>query len=96
MKIPTLIVRLIGLYLLATCSIGLFQVQKMQAIAGPAFRQNDLAGDLQIFAWLGLVVGFVATGFAGPLARFLTFDSEPKERSADLSDQLLGRNNKKT
>jgi len=33
MKTPTLIVRLVGLYLLVTCSVGLMQLKKAQAMA---------------------------------------------------------------
>jgi len=44
-----------------------------------------------VYLWLGLGAGLAATLFAGPLARILTFDSEPRESSPDLEDQLLGR-----
>ncbi|MGA2445210.1 MAG: hypothetical protein ABSG50_07270 [Opitutaceae bacterium] len=94
MKTPTLIVRLVGLYLLATCPVALFQIQKVHALAGASTLQDNLVGVFQFYAWLGLVVGLAATLFAGPLARLLTFDSEPRDKSADLSDQLLERKDK--
>ncbi len=92
MKTPTLIVRLIGLYLLMTCSFALFQIQKAPAMV-PGFqaKQNQMVGDFQLYAWLGLLVGLGATIFAGPLARVLTFDSEPKGKTADSTDRFLGR-----
>ncbi len=45
--------------------------------------------DFQLYLWIGLVVALGATVFAGPLARLMTFDSEPREPSVDFSDQLL-------
>jgi hypothetical protein len=76
MKIPTLIVRLIGLYLVVRCTITLLQVNKMKALVGRmATAQDQIVGDIWIYAVAGLVVGIVATMFAGVLARLLTFDS---------------------
>lgn len=92
MQTPTLIVRLGGLYLLASCSIGLIQLHKVQAIAAQ-FRmgQQQLSGDISVYLWIGLVIGLAATAFAGPLARILTFDAAAREPSVDLTERLLGR-----
>jgi hypothetical protein len=90
MKTPTLIVRLIGLYLLTTCSIGLLQLNKAQAmVLQTGGSQNKMIADFGIYLWVGLLIGLGATIFAGPLARILTFDSDPSEESLDLSDQFL-------
>lgn len=76
MKIPTLIVRLTGLYLAVRCTITLLQVKKMAAlVGGMATAQDQIVGDIRIYAIIGLVVGIIATMFAGVLARLLTFDS---------------------
>jgi len=92
MKTPTLIVRLVGLYLLTTCSIGLLQLNKAQAMVGQfGGPQNQMIADVGLYLWLGVLGGLGATIFAGPLARLLTFDSEPGEKSPDLSEQFLGR-----
>lgn len=92
METPTLIVRLVGLYLLATCSTGLLQLKQAQAMASQ-FGGATMPGlsDFGLYLWLGLVVGLAAAIFAGPLARLLTFDAAPRESSPDLGDQLLGR-----
>ena len=82
MKTPTLIVRLAGLYLLGQCTLALLQAHKMQAMVGEA--QNAIFGDIQLYATIGLLIGLVATIFAGPLARILTFDSGPRGRSDDF------------
>ena len=95
MKTPTLIVRLCGLYLLMTSAGALLQVQKMYALAGSGMQQNEPFIYIQIFAGIGGVAGLAATLFAGPLARLLTFDSEPKTPSVSLSDQLLERKDEK-
>jgi hypothetical protein len=89
MKTPTLIVRLGGLYLLTTCSLGLIQLHKMHAMAGGA--HNPVTGDFKLYLWGGLIVGLGATLFAGALARLLTFDSDQRESPSDFSDRLIGR-----
>ena len=92
MRTPTLIVGLVGLYLLTSCSIALLQLHKAQAMAGQfGGAQNQMIADISIYLWLGLIVGFGATIFAGPLARLLTFDSEPNGKARDFSDQFLRR-----
>ena len=89
MKTPTLIVRLVGLYLLTTCSIGLLQLNKAQAMAGQlGGTQNQMMADFGVYLWLGVIAGLGATVFAGPVARLLTFDSDPNEKSPDLSDRF--------
>ncbi|MDQ5980686.1 MAG: hypothetical protein QG602_3663 [Verrucomicrobiota bacterium] len=91
MKTPTIIVRLGGLYLLATSGVGLVQLNKARQMAAQfGMNQNQITGDIQLYLWLGLFVGLAATAFAGPLARILTFDAEPREPSVDLSARLLG------
>lgn len=88
MKTPTLIVRLGGLYLLTSCSFALFQIHKVQAMV-PG-QQHHMVGDFQLYAWLGLLVGLWAAIFAGRLARMLTFDSEPRAKTADSTARFLG------
>jgi len=92
MKTPTLIVRLAGLYLLTTCSVGLLQLKQAQAMVGQlGGTQNQMMADFSIYLWLGVIFGLGATLFAGRLARLLTFDSDPSEKSRDLSEQFLRR-----
>ena len=92
MKTPTLIVRLFGLYLLTTCTVGLLQLNKTKAVMGSfGVPQLQLMADMQLYLWLGVLVGLAATVFAGFLARLLTFDSEPSGGSHDYSDRFLGR-----
>lgn len=76
MKTPTLIVRLIGLYLIVQNTVTLIQAQKINAMAGGmAPMQQQIVGDIRIYAIAGLLVGFAAAIKAGGLARFLTFDA---------------------
>lgn len=94
MKTPTLIVRLLGLFLLAKCAFTLFQIH--QAMVNPLSglmnqSQYRMVAGFQFLGWLGLAIGLAAVAFAGPMARILTFDADPKEKSFDLSDQLLGQ-----
>lgn len=92
MKTPTIIVRLVGIYLLAQCAIALLQAGKIQAIAGALSQTpNPMLQDMKLYASIGLVVGAVATAVAGPIARVLTFDSDPGEKSTDSPDELLRR-----
>jgi len=92
MKTPTLIVRLIGLYLIAACGIGLIQIGHMHSLAGPVgigAQQETVISNWQTYAIIGLIVGIAATASAGPLARLLTFDSESKKEDPDPADRLL-------
>jgi hypothetical protein len=95
MKTPTLIVRLVGLYLLLNGVIALLQVQKMEAmqvtLPGMPVQQNGVFGDVQLYAGISVFAGLALAVFAGRLAELLTFDSSPREKAVDLSDQLLGR-----
>ncbi len=76
MKTPTLIVRLVGLYLLIKCSIGLLQLKRAQAMVGLVGSSSmPLVEDFRLFLWLGLALGLVSTLFAGPFARILTVDA---------------------
>jgi len=96
MKTPTIIVRLIGLYLLANSIITLIQIgrmatmqQTMQGGPNPTLTQNPMLDDMRIYAWIGIIVGLVAIAIAGPLTRLLTFDSEQPNKNPSLRDQLL-------
>ena len=81
MKTPTLILRLIGLYLLTKCSFVLLHLKKAQAMAGPfGGSSGPMVEELNFYLWIGLVLGMGATLFAGPLARLLTFDAGIAER----------------
>ena len=92
MKTSTLIVRLVGLYLLVSFTVAIIELQKMTAnIPSIQFGQLPVLGNFRAYSWIGIIVGLAATIFAGPLAHVLTFDSEPRERHSDLSDSLLGR-----
>ncbi len=77
MKTPTLIVRLVGLYLLAQNTVALLQVQKLRemggGMGGMGLQQNIMVGDIQLYAIIGLLLGLAATAFAGPLARAADF-----------------------
>ncbi len=85
MKTPTLIVRLVGLYLLTTCGIGLHQIGKMQGLVGVAGgKQGQSLSDFGLYMWGGIIAGAIATLFAGRVARLLTFDSEPSLNSVEL------------
>ena len=99
MKTPTLIVRLVGLYLLASCAIGIMQIGQMESLAGPvgiSTQQQSVVSHMQVYCVFGVIVGLAATVFGGPLARMLTFDSEPREAASDLADQLLKPKNEKS
>ena len=90
MKTPTLIVRLVGLYLLITCSINLVQIHQAYSIlASSSFgSQPTLIGtNSQVYSIFGLIVGAALTWLAGPTARLLTFDAEPDKM--DLSERVL-------
>lgn len=76
MKTPTIIVRLIGLYLIAQNTVALIQAQKLNAMSKAMLAvQNEVAGDIRIYAIAGLLIGLAATLKAGLLAQILTFDA---------------------
>jgi hypothetical protein len=83
MKTPTLIVRLVGLYLLCYSSMIVVQVRQAQAMAGGQ-NVNGAMQSIYAFAVAGLILGGAGTLFAGPLARLLTFDSDGKKKELDL------------
>ena len=90
MKTPTLIVRLAGLYLFSSSALALLQFSKMTADSGILDgQQGQLLSDFKLYLWSGVIVGLGVTAFAGPLARLLTFDSEPRQRLQELGDRLL-------
>lgn len=72
MKICTLIVRLIGLYLFIAPLIALFQVYRMNDAMG---GMRSLPGNVTVILVLEIVVGLLAAIFAGKVARLLTFDA---------------------
>ena len=78
MKTPTLIVRLVGLYLIGQNTIALIQAQKMNAMGGMGLAQQQIVRDIWIYAVVGLTIGLAATIMAGRLARVLTFDAGPE------------------
>jgi hypothetical protein len=100
MKTPTLLVRMAGLYLLGSGAMALVQSHRMQAMRetmpGATDLQVSIITDLQAYAWIGIAIGLGAVLFAGPLARLLTFDSEPRRGVPDLSDQLLEGDSRKS
>jgi hypothetical protein len=76
MKTPTLIVRLVGLYLVAHNALALVQVQKAAAMdRSMGLAQQQIVGDIRMYAIAGLLLGLVTVIFAGRLARVLTFDA---------------------
>jgi hypothetical protein len=102
MKTPTILVRLIGIYLLTTSTITLIQIGRMTTmqqamqpkipgIPSVNIPQNPMLDDMQIYGWIGIVVGLVAVAAAGFLARLLTFDADSRGGSDDFSDRLLRR-----
>ncbi len=77
MKTPTLIVRLAGLYLLASCSITLIQINQSvpaEARLGGGAPMT-MVSTYQMYAVIGAVVGLLGTCCAGRVARLLTFDA---------------------
>lgn len=91
MKTPTLIVRLLGLYLITSSAGGIWVTRQVRGPELPAFTANSSLQEFALIAWASLFVGIGVALFAGPLARVLTFDAEPKQRSVNFSDQLLQR-----
>jgi len=77
MKTPTLIVRLIGLSMVVQNTLALIQAQKFNAMAGGVMApmQQQVVGDIRIYAVACLLLGMAATIYAGGLARVLTFDA---------------------
>lgn len=77
MKTPTLIVRLIGIYLVVQNTGALIQARKVITIIGDtAVVQKQILVTNQVYLAIGLIVGLIVVVFAGWLARILTFDSK--------------------
>ena len=75
MKTPTLIVRLIGLYMILQNTGTLIQTHKINTMGEIGLAQQQIVGDIWIYAVVGLLIGLAATIMAGRLARVLTFDA---------------------
>ena len=91
MKTPTLIVRLVGLFLLVNNAITLVQIRSIQSLGPIGTTQQATIGNFQTYAILGLLSGVVGTLFAGPLARLLTFDAKPRATQTEITERLLER-----
>ena len=75
MKTPTLIVRLIGLYLILQNTGTLIQAHKINAMGEIGLAQQQIVGDIWIYAVVAMLIGLAATIMAGRIARVLTFDA---------------------
>lgn len=73
MKICTLVVRLVGLYLVSVGTVTLYQMQRAKSMMGGL--GNPFSGDVVGFAIVQLIVGLLAVIFAAKLARLLTLDA---------------------
>ena len=91
MKTPTLIVRLVGLYLMVNASLTLIQLRSVESMGPIGAAQQSTLGNIRIYAVLGLLIGIAGTLFAGPLARLLTFDAKPRMTQAEVTEKLLQR-----
>ena len=85
MKIITFIVRVGGLYLLTNGIMVVIQLHRMPdftpmpTMGGVKFPSSSGVVDIYVYAWGAIVVGLLATLFAGRLARLLTFDADSNE-----------------
>ena len=93
MKTPTLIVRLVSLYLVVNCTLTLLQIHSLSSMGPLGGAQQSTISDLQLYAILGLIVGITGTAFAGPAARLLTFDAKPRVSQSEVTERLLARKN---
>lgn len=92
MKICTLIVRLVGVYLLVRSTIAFIEIKSMKgmmqtSMGGASFSVSGLdMGDqmmrMQIYIGLGVFTGLLCTVFAHFVARLFTFDA-PKDKPAE-------------
>jgi hypothetical protein len=73
MKTPTLIVRLIGLYLLQSNIFALIQLRNVASVPPGAI---DPASGIRIYVYVSLIIALVAVVFAGHLAHLLTIDTK--------------------
>ncbi len=83
MKTPTLIVRLVGLFLTLWSVQTFLQLRRAADFSSEELLANPSLADAQLYAWLALIVGIVATAFAGQLARLLTFDAASRGKSRE-------------
>lgn len=85
MKVCTLIVRLVGIFMLVRSIIAFIEVKSMQGamqtnLGGASISINGLGmvdgqmSRMQIYIWLGILTGLLCTIFAHFVARLLTFD----------------------
>lgn len=90
MKTPTLIVRLVGIYLVVKCGLSLVALSTLRS--SPAVASGATSGfmsQMDFACWAGVILGACAVLQAGSLARLLTLDSEPGARKPDITDALL-------
>ena len=79
MKTPTLIVRLVGMYLIVCSTMNLIQIHQANVMAtsgGFGADQQGVISNIQLYSVVGLVACLLATIFAGRLAKLLTLDSD--------------------
>jgi hypothetical protein len=91
METCTLLVRLAGLCVFGKSGMVLHAVIQTKSLMGSMAAGNkmSLAGNpalqqiatMQAYAIAGLLIGLGAIIFAGPLARVLTFDAQPRRKS---------------
>lgn len=86
MKTPTLIVRLVGLYLTLWSVQTLLQLRRAANLSSDELLANPFFADAKLYSWLALVVGIAAAAFAGALARLLTFDADSAGKTRDPSN----------
>ncbi len=97
MQTPTLIVRLLGLYLTITGIQGLVTLYRMRHLAksidlniSVSIANHPLTHDALFWLIGSLLVGLFMTWRAGWLAHLLTFDADGARRSGlSFSDRLL-------
>ena len=80
MVLPTLIIRLLGLYLLLSGSEALWQLHgQTHGQLGGALGQLPQVMNFKSILIARVLVGITATAFAGRLARLFTFDAGSAE-----------------
>ena len=93
MKTPTLIVRLVALYLLCTGLYGLYTMANIPQTV--AFASKEIQTQLELTKYMHgamACIGFVATRYAGWFARIMTFDSEAPAK--DLASRIYDADTK--
>ena len=81
MKTPTLIVRLVGIYLLVVSILALWGLSKMGVQTGSYQGQIPMMTQMRMLLWAQLIAGLIGTLFAGRMALILTFDA-PVDRDS--------------